>query len=168
MRLFPSAHLTGADLPAPHRDELERHGVAVVGLQDGPDVVVVAPGAPLPDLLGGAGVVALLDGAPHDSVAALLTAAGIAVGDAPGAGALARPERPGAPVDDLLAWTTSGAPRPAAAGLAGEEPAVAALVAGATPDGHPAPRGAVVAAMSVDPTPSGTGRRVLALGVDVL
>src|SRR4051794_22295045 len=112
MRLFPTAHLTGADLPAPHRDQLERHGVAVVGLGDGPDVVVVAPGAPLPDLPGGAGVVALLDGPPHPSVGALLAAVGIAAGDAPGAGALARPERPGAPVDDLLAWTASGASLP--------------------------------------------------------
>lgn len=164
MRLFPTAHLTGADLPEPHRDHLERHGIAVVGLDEGPDVVVVAPGAPLPDLPGESGVVLLLDGEPHASVAALLADVGVTASGAPAPAPLARPERPGGPVDDLLAWTAPHAPVRATATLTVEDPAVPALVAGTTPDGHPAPRGAVVAAMATD----AASRRVLALGVDVL
>ena len=110
MTLFPTVVLSGT-LPAASRAHLERHGVTVVGPEDGPDdgpdVEVVVRGA-VP--LGVArGRVVLTGPSPSPQVADLLRPLGVTVQDTGlGTVTLGRPVPGiGAATDvDLLAWTS--------------------------------------------------------------
>src|SRR4051794_38158015 len=104
MRLFPTVHATG-DLPARHRAHLERHGLAFVGPDDDPDVILVPPGAEPGAAVGTAGAVVLVTADSTPAVTRLLATHGIT----------AEPGRGSDPValvpadltaDDLLAWTS--------------------------------------------------------------
>ncbi len=104
MSLFPTVHVTG-DLPAETRSHLERHGLALVGADDDPDVVLVLPGTSRS--AGAGGTVVLSDGRPTADVADLLTSHGLTVQAA--AGEPADLVAADLTADDLLAWTTDPA-----------------------------------------------------------
>jgi len=102
MRLFPTVHATG-DLPAAHRTHLEGHGLALVGPDDDPDVVLVLPGTAPAGSSGDAGVVVLATGSDAPAVAGLLASRGVTVRAADGEESRLVADDPTA--DDLLAWT---------------------------------------------------------------
>lgn len=149
MSLFPTLHATG-DLPPAHRSHLEHHGIALVGVDDDPDVVLVLPGTE--PVQTGAGTIVVATGEDGPATVALLASRGIVSRPSQATGSLATA---GVGVPDLLAWT-GDLTLPVRAVLDVDAPAVPMLRLGE--------RGAVVAAGVRDDA----GAALLVLGVDPL